>query len=383
MKTQFSATRIPVASLIFSNADALVRRFASCFFFWRVGYLPFSGAIEPVHTASAAKTVLLTHRTIRRAFTLVEMTVALLLFGLSISALFPLVVSYSKTMESLEQRPRDLSLHRTSTADNYNYRTTHGDEWYRVGTPPYTKTTSQPNAGEWVHKWYLKPFSDSATGNTVKDSDGWARKLGAGSTVTFEEPSITSSLLLNEPTKDDSNDSTQDDVVGPLDADDNESNSLYVEAVPADWTNATSSAAYGNTYRKQQVAEATTAVWTLTVVEEGWYQVQATGFISGVSSSGGNYTVGYGTGPTYDAVSIPSDKMFGLGTGVEWTALATKYFPAGTVTVQLNADATKTAIADGIRLVRCSVQIQTCDDPTVAAPNITVKIQPAKLVTPP
>ncbi len=383
MKTQFSATRIPNAFPIFLNAESLVRQMVRYFSRVHDCFMVFLGAIEPVHTTSTVKPVLLTCRTIRRAFTLVEMTVAFLMLGLSISAVFPLVISYSRTMESLEQRPRDLSLHRTSTADNYDYRLAHSDEWYRVGTPPYTKTTSQPNAGEWVHKWYLKPFSDSATGNTVKDSDGWARKLGAGSTVTYNEPLITSSLLLNEPTKDDSNDSTKDDVVGPIDADDNESDSLYVEAVPANWTNATSSAAYGNTYRKQQVAEATTAMWTLTVVEEGWYQVQATGFVSGVSSSGGNYTVGYGTGPTYDAVSIPSDKMFGLGTSVEWTVLATKHFPAGIVTVQLNADATKTAIADCIRLVRCSMQIQACDDPTAATPTITVKIQPAKLVTPP
>lgn len=47
--------------------------------------------------------------TCRRGFSLLEFMVAMLLFGLTITGLFPLVVMYSRTVQSLEQRPNALA----------------------------------------------------------------------------------------------------------------------------------------------------------------------------------------------------------------------------------------------------------------------------------
>ena len=109
----------------------------------------------------------------RRGFTLLEFVVALLLFGFAMSGLFPLVVMYSRALESLEQRPSQLSTHRNASVDGNAYRLANPAEWYQVGTAPYTRTASQPNAGDWVHKWYFVPSSDTAS----QGSDVWARKL--------------------------------------------------------------------------------------------------------------------------------------------------------------------------------------------------------------
>lgn len=293
-------------------------------------------------------------RTARRGFTLLEFVVALLLFGIAMSGLFPMVVMYSRMLESLEQRPNQLAL------DRLAYRVEHPLEWYQVPADPPV-----PNSGEWVHKWYLVPFSDIPSST----SSAWARKLGASASVKIGTYTTYTQQTPTAPTKCDNS----------LDADDIESDSSYVEAVPANWTTGSSAAAYYDSYRKQQVAEETTAEWTFTVSEKGWYQVQATGFVPGTSTSDSSYTVTYGTGPTSDPVSLPSDKMFEFGTSLEWTVLTTKYFSADTVTVQLTTGTSGTAIADGMQLVRCSVQVESWTPPTTetAEATATVEIKPA------
>jgi prepilin-type N-terminal cleavage/methylation domain-containing protein len=122
----------------------------------------------------------------RRAFTLLEFVVALLLFGIAMSGLFPLVVMYSRALESLEQRPSQMSFHRNASVDGNAYRVGHPLEWYQVPANP-----ALPNSGEWVHRWYLVPFSDSA----ATTSNAWARKLGASASIKYKSPTST----LEEP----------------------------------------------------------------------------------------------------------------------------------------------------------------------------------------
>ena len=69
----------------------------------------------------------------------------------------------------------------------------------------------------------------------------------------------------------------------------------------------------------------------------------------------GTYRLSYGTTSGEDVTPV-TDLTF--RTSDTWQLLTTKYISgAGDVTVQLTPDASGTAIADGMRLVRCSLQI--------------------------
>jgi hypothetical protein len=285
-----------------------------------------------------------------------EFVVALLLFGIAMSGLFPLVVMYSRVLELLEQRPNQLSAHRNADVDGKAYRVEHPAEWYQVPATP-----AVPNSGEWVHKWYLVPSSDSASPVSV----AWARKLGASASIKFAAPTNRTEEPLAEPAK-------WDDE---LDAVGGGTNPNYTEAPGSDWSDESSADAWNGSQRRQPPGEAANATWTFAVPDDGWYRIEATGLVSGTPSAGCSYTLSYGDPPADVAVPLPATETFGASS--TWSVLTTKYLGSGQLTVRLNAGASDSAIADGMRIVRCSVQIKTLTPPTTETATASVEITPA------
>jgi prepilin-type N-terminal cleavage/methylation domain-containing protein len=293
------------------------------------------------------------HSVSRRGFTLLELTVALLLFGIAMSGLFPLVVMYSRVLKSLEQRPKPLSV----DTDSYAYRVANPTEWHQVPATP-----AAPNSGEWVRRWYLVPASDGL----APSSDAWARKLGADASVNLVTPANPTEVSLAEPTTAD------------VTAWDAEVGVHYSDSADPAWTDDDPAAtgAYRGNQRHPAAGNVATATWTFTGVVAGWYRVEATGLVSpGPLPTGCNYKLSSDLGVTWGNPITPTNLTF--GTSSTWQPLTTKYFSAGTVTVQLTTDTSGTVIADGLRIVRCSVQIQRLDPFTREAAAASVEIKPA------
>lgn len=337
-----------------------------------------------------------TGRTRRRGFSLLEFLVAMLLFGVTIGGLFPLIAMYSRMLGSLEQRPDEVSRPlRSSNA----YRVAKSDpqvpafdaEWYQVSTQ-----STAPNAGEWVRKRFLVPFSDSDSNQTVdaqlSAADAWARRLGASASVRYNRPAdraappdrCNSPENLPEPTKATDANPAGVDAADTTTTDYSESPPPTCEAPLVPWTTVTG--AYGgNNAARQSPVNATntpTATWTLNIPsgEAGWYQVQATGLVPGTMPAACFYKLSTDAGVNWSDPITPS---LTFGQSSTWQPLVTKYFDDGTVTVQLTTDTLGSAIADRVRLVRCSVQITSWPKPTATTATATVDIKPAVRIPPP
>jgi hypothetical protein len=150
-------------------------------------------------------------------------------------------------------------------------------------------------------------------------------------------------------------------------------NPNYVESSSPAWTEETDANSLNTSHHLAPQGAAGTAAWTFTVAAEGWYQVQATGLVTGTPPAGCSYTLIYGT----NSVSIALPPTLQFGASHDWSVLATQYLPAGAVTIRLNADATHVAIADGMRMVRCSLQISSLVSDASGHPTATVEIKPA------
>lgn len=300
----------------------------------------------------------------------------MLLLGITFSGLFPLVKMYSRMVGSLEHGPDQVS---SQFEISNAYRVTKSEpntapldaEWYHV-----------PATDEWVRKRFLVPFSDSdanlAVDAQLSAADAWARRLGIVASVRYKRPAdrvsppdcCTSPESLPEPTQ--QSITPLDAVVGPQYSD------FPVSPDPA-WSDDSPAAAsaYGGNQRHPPVSVAT-ALWTFTGVTAGWYQVEATGLAPGGATLPANtYSLSYVSHAIPMVEDVTPATAFTFQASSDWQFLAVKYFDAGNVTVQLTTDASGTAIADGMRLVRCSLQITSWPPPTATTATATVEIRPA------
>ena len=132
---------------------------------------------------------------------------------------------------------------------------------------------------------------------------------------------------------------------------------------------------YGGNERCPMAGVVGTATWTFSNVAAGWYRVEATGLVAGATPlPAGTYTLSYGTTSSEDVT--PATGLT-FQTSEVFQPLTTKYISGGSVTVQLTTDTSGTAIADAIRLVRCSVQITSFAWPASATGTASVEIKPA------
>jgi prepilin-type N-terminal cleavage/methylation domain-containing protein len=262
-----------------------------------------------------------------RGFTMLELTVAMLILGIAISGIFPLVVSYSRVLESLEKRPNWLCFNPTANTE-LAYREGHPDQWYHVPDSP-----PQSNSGEWVHRWYLVPYSNP-----------WERKLGAAAVVKDTDPGPKPVPPVPTPPG--------------LVADDEDPG--YSD-VGGDWITDTGVGFQNDRRRHAHVVglpapdNSEMAVWTFTNVPAGWYRVQATWTAASDQVTDASYTL-------YDGATLLADFPVGAvnqqatPNGADgWQTLQTAYFEQGTVSVKLSALSALTpnnyVSADGMRLV--------------------------------
>ena len=259
-------------------------------------------------------------RAARSGFTLVEFAVAMVLLGIAMSGLFPLIVMHSRVLQSLERR----------------------DAKERAGT-------SVPV----VFKWYLVPFSDQES----QGADAWARKLGVSALVKYTDPSSPQTF----------SDLARGSTI-PLDA----GGADYSES--GDWSDEAVDDAFNHNQHSHPGGTPAIAIWTFAVGVAGWYQVQATGLVPGTPPPGCTYTLGYSS----SSLTLPIPATLGFGASASWQTLTTTYLPAGAVTVQLNTGASAAAIADGMQIVPCSLQITSLAPipPTSASATAIVDIKP-------
>jgi prepilin-type N-terminal cleavage/methylation domain-containing protein len=264
------------------------------------------------------------HPTPRRGFTLLEFIVALLLFGVAMSGLFPLVVMYSRVLQSLEQRPNPSCRH----------------------------------TDERILKWYVVPSSDR-----------WARKLGASASIKSEDPGPKPTPPVPTPSG--------------LVADDGDASSGYAD-VGGDWA-AESGGNLGDRRRHAYVAGSPPgseekATWTFTNVPPGWYQVQGTW--AGGGAADACYALYDGASlATYTPVPLLVSQLSDSYGEDGWQPLTTAYFASGTVSVELSANLTADVVADGVRLVLVenNVQVESLRRSPVGEDEevtVRVKIEP-------
>ena len=166
-----------------------------------------------------------------------------------------------------------MSGHRSAGVDDNAYRLANPTEWYQ-GAGALHRSESQPNAGDWVHKWYLVPCSDTAS----RGSDAWSRKLGAGASIKYMPPTSTVEEPVAVPT-------TADTTVWDAGA-----AGHYEDSPDGHWIDDDPMpGAYGSNQRRIRVGKLGTATWTFTDVAAGWYRVEVTGLVPGRHNIAGRY----------------------------------------------------------------------------------------------
>jgi type II secretory pathway pseudopilin PulG len=245
-------------------------------------------------------------------FSLLELEVAMVVLGVAIAGLFPLVAMYSKNLRTLEAR---------STVSG---------------------------------QWYMVPSSNT-----------WARKLGAGATVTKTSPGDkpTSPLLLID-----------------------DGNTGYTEASEGWSVHESDTGAFQNDRsRHPSVAEGTprvsthTVSWTFTNIPNGWYQVQATWPVYSDQATDAPYAV-YDGSTLLGEVPVEQNAAPSVGgpeyDGRPWRILMTKCIRSGTVRVELNGQSsTGYTVADGVRLVPIENNVQVISlDRSLTSEEVTAHV---------
>ncbi|MCE5268198.1 MAG: prepilin-type N-terminal cleavage/methylation domain-containing protein [Planctomycetaceae bacterium] len=294
------------------------------------------------------------HRVVRRAFTFLELIVALMVFSIAVAGLYPLLVIMSRDLQPLGKRATD------------------GTVTYDCTTPARDGTKVGVNLAYTQHTWYLTPFDQP-----------WARKLGAGARVLSDSSVFAASTritsVLPVMTRDDDEDTTDSDGDGAED---------YTQTghPPTDnWTaGATGSSVAGrddyHCFPSLPVGQTPGfASWSFLTPSGGWYAIEATwptGTGLAVASDaqfGITVTGGVSNTVTVNQQNAPADEQDAAGTW--WARLGSPiYVPANTrVTVSLHVnghDVPATyVIADGVRMVGIENNVRV-DGPVVRSPSI-------------
>jgi hypothetical protein len=283
-----------------------------------------------------------------RAYTLLEVCVAMIVFSIALTGLVPLVTILS----------RDLQPYRTSSTPGY-----------KCSSPARDGNTTGTNLAYARHEWYFTTFDNSLdSGPWVAKLIPWTRKLGASAQVTS-----TSSAKVTMPTV-------------PMTA----SELVQNDSEPADggfsstgmtWVSAGGykTGGYHKIDASTEDAISAVATWTLTVPADGWYSVQATWPTdTGLTLANALYQV-----TTNPAQTIPSRtwNQASPGTGIRdddtsrnnyWWPItpeaAAPYIALhknDTVTVTLSVPKATlpggVVIADAVRIVQNTVKIKSVE----------------------
>lgn len=246
----------------------------------------------------------------RTGFTLVELQISFLVFAIGVAGLGPLVVMQSRHLKTIENR--------------FNSQTV----------------------------YYLSP-----------SPDGWARKLGAGASMTAFDPGprpIAPVLVLDDADTD-----------------------FVTEG--EDWDDVTSVDSYqGNHHHHAGGDGSAIARWAFTDLAPGWYDVRVTWHEDDTQTTAAPFTVYEGIENkgdlAIDQQVAPSGDVID---GRPWQSMGIFSITSGTLTVELTNASGDPVVADGVRLipVKNEVQIDSLDkslsnEEVTAHVTVTVQVPP-------
>lgn len=275
-----------------------------------------------LHAAKRLNGARARYRSPRPGFSLVELQVAFVVLGIAVSGLCPLVVMQSRQLKRIESR--------LNPANTY----------------------------------YVTPSTNS-----------WARKLGAGASVSTVAPgaaAATPVLLIDDG---DSGFSTVGNGWNKL------SGSNAYPPGSGGGGGSTAASCFGGDCRYRNDGNGSRkARWDFSGLTPGWYEVRITWLQGSGLATDAPFTVFEGSDNlgTFDINQriAPSGAAYG---GRPWESLGTFPISGSTLRVELNNDATNYVIADAVRLVpvKNDVQILSIDkaltDDTVTA-HVSVNV---------
>ena len=231
-------------------------------------------SLGPVRTSENSPAVYRWHVAPRAAFTLLELVISLLVFGIALSGLIPLVTVLSRDLQPIKHIASD------------------GVVTYQSGSPARDGNTSgagiDPPPAYVQHVWYVTAYDDP-----------WVRKLGASARLTpvtagGSPPSIFTSATSPTPSQ---------PYVLVADDDNDALDEPYADSGGWAYDGTSATEALGGDMHRQQAkradmppASAHHAKWTLIVQNDGWYSIQATWPASSDQIDDAKYTVWKKTG---------------------------------------------------------------------------------------
>ena len=273
---------------------------------------------------------------LRRGFTFLEFTVAMVVLGVALSGLFPLLAILSRDLQPLPGG-------QTSSSPARDGNGTAADLAYQQ------------------HTWYLTPYDDP-----------WVRKLGASARVA--SPSVASATPIPlEPAV-----LVQDDDDGAIDAD-HDGLEDYSGDPDTGWIydSGAASAYGGDQHRKLALPAGSTstggAVWQLKITTAGWYSIQATWAAAADQVTDAQYTI-YKNDVLLQPGPLPVNQQSApagmTSSGGAWASLtsAMVHLAQGDVIKVCLSDVRATSaegdqyvVADAVRIVQNEVKIESVE----------------------
>lgn len=234
----------------------------------------------------------------RKGFSLVELQIAFLVFAIAVSGLGPLIVMQSRHLKKIESR--------------------------------FAADTT----------YYLSPSRDA-----------WARKLGAGATMTTFDPGVAPAdpVLVS----DDADSSFTIHDSGTQVPKGNGKGKGGGSTIVYNWTEATDASAYqGKYYYHEGGTGQNTARWNFTDLPAGWYEVRVTWHEDPLQTTTAPFAVYEGT-TSKGSFSInqqlaPSGDVID---GRPWQSLGVFSISTGGLAVELTDAVTERVAADAVRLI--------------------------------
>jgi prepilin-type N-terminal cleavage/methylation domain-containing protein len=280
-----------------------------------------------------------------RGFTLIELIVAMAVFGIALTGLVPLIAMMSRDLQPVVGQKGQ------SPARDWN-------------TDDCTITNHRRST------WYLTPYGG--------DVDPWVRKLGVSARIT-SSPAASYTRYSNIPLQ--ASVVLQDDDNGTIDADGDGLEDYSEEpTVPWEYNNSTVPSAIGaDQHRKPAVAAGGSAtgdaVWKFKIVVTGYYSIQATWTAASDNATDVRYSYKINGGATVLCPpvnqSVPPAGIACASDSHTWTSLTGNSLillaKDAVVEVHLSdvrvssPDTGKYVVADAIRIVQNTVRIKSVE----------------------
>jgi prepilin-type N-terminal cleavage/methylation domain-containing protein len=252
---------------------------------------------------------------LRLGFTMLEFVVAMIVLGIALTGLLPLEIMQSRVVESLELRYTE-SGHQVNLDKDRNW--------------------NSPVMPADIQSFEVVPREDYGAYYLVSSDDSLARKLGTAASLSRTIPALSNRVTIADDV----------DVTTPD----------YTEV--GTWAAGTASASDVNEGDSRmhimQASHSDYAVWTFSNVTPGRYYVMATWKESADQAPDALYEIWDGDADASPVQVLANQASAPAGDTYKdrpWKTLKSRYFGSGTIKVRLYANATKSVMADAVRIV--------------------------------